>query len=73
MTRRNKMSLKVKQCANTWYFSSGILTEHTQALYELEKKELTIIGLGYLPQILRYLQQKLGVNEMLLKWYPQKG
>ena len=64
------MSLKVEQCPNTWYFSNGVFTEHMQALYKPEKNELTIIGLRHLPQVIRYLQ-KLGINELTLKWYPE--
>lgn len=67
------MSLKIRQFPDTWYFSNGILTENTQALYKLRENELTIIEIRYLPQIIKYLQQKLEVSKISLRWYPDKS
>lgn len=60
--------LRVKQSSDIWYFSNGLFTEHTQALYKLKENELTIVDIRYLPQVIRYLRRNLKIDKVVLRW-----
>lgn len=64
-----QMGLKVKQYPDTWFFSKGILTEHTQAYYKITENTLVIVHRKHLPKILEYLRTHLSVRELKLLWF----
>ncbi len=66
------MFLRIRKQPKTWYFLTGIFTEHTQALYDPKENKLTIVRLKYLPQVIKHLQRELGIKEVTLEWFKEK-
>lgn len=60
--------MNIQKYKNAWYYSTGLFTEHTQAIYFPKEAQLTIINLKYLPKVLQHLQKELNINEITLKW-----
>ena len=60
--------MKIKQYANAWYYSGGIFTERTHAIYRPSTQCLTIIDVKKLPQIINHLKQDLNISRVSIIW-----
>ena len=66
--------MRVNKGLDNIYFSHGIYIEHIDGIFNIPRKELTIINDRFMPYILKYLRTlyKEDLNTVTLNWYRKR-
>lgn len=62
------MAIKLSKYSNRWYFSKGIYTEHTIALYFPDQNLLKVINLKHLSSVIKLLLQHIDKKQITLEF-----